>query len=105
ITNRKQFTEKLQQTAKLESLGLLAGGIAHDFNNLLTGILGNSSLAIESLASSHPAKGMLEETVLATEKAAHLTKQLLAYAGKGKFVIEPVDLSGLIADISTLVKL
>src|SRR5207248_1477091 len=55
ITERKRLDEKLRQTAKLESLGLLAGGIAHDFNNLLTGIMGNISLASESLSDAHPA--------------------------------------------------
>ncbi|MDQ6676327.1 MAG: PAS domain S-box protein [Acidobacteriota bacterium] len=104
VTERKRFDEKLQQTAKLESLGLLAGGIAHDFNNLLTGILGNTSLAIEMLPTPHPAIGPLKDATDASEKAANLVKQLLAYAGKGRFVIQRLDLSVIARETSTLVK-
>ncbi len=104
ITERKRFDEKLKQTAKLESLGLLAGGIAHDFNNLLTGILGNTSLAIDLLPTTHPAVRSLQDAVEASERAAHLTMQLLAYAGKGRFVIQAIDMSAIVREISTLVK-
>jgi len=104
ITERKRLDEKLRQTAKLESLGLLAGGIAHDFNNILTGIMGNISLASEMLSESHPAFPSLREAAEASEQASHLTKQLLAYAGKGRFVIQPLDLSELVRETSALVK-
>src|SRR5207249_8943063 len=86
ITERKHFNEQLRQTQKLESLGVLAGGVAHDFNNLLVGILGNSSLAADALGNTHPARAMLAEVVTAAERASGLTRQLLAYAGKGRFV-------------------
>jgi len=88
VTERKRFNEQLRQTQKLESLGVLAGGVAHDFNNLLVGMLGNSSLAAEALPRVHPARAMLDEVVTAAERAAGLTRQLLAYAGKGRFVVE-----------------
>jgi PAS domain S-box-containing protein len=104
ITERKRLEETLRQTTKLESLGVLAGGIAHDFNNLLTGILGNISLCSELLPESHPAKSNLNDAVEASERAAHLTKQLLAYAGRGRFLVEPIDLSVLVKEISALVK-
>ena len=104
VTERKRLDEKLRQTAKLESLGLLAGGIAHDFNNLLTGVLGNISLASDLLSETHPAWNRLRDAAEAGERAAHLTKQLLAYAGKGRFVIQPLDMSTLVRDISALVK-
>jgi two-component system CheB/CheR fusion protein len=104
VSERKRFEEQLRQTAKLESLGLPAGGIAHDFNNLLTGILGNISLAQDSLSGLHPAKSALDQAAEASERAGHLTKQLLAYAGKGRFVIQQVDLSSLVQETSTLVK-
>src|SRR5262249_27985539 len=76
----------------------------HDFNNLLTGILGNTSLALESLSSDSPIRGILRDVLHASERASHLTRQLLAYAGKGRFVIEPVNISRLTREISTLVQ-
>ncbi len=104
ITERKQLEEQLRHTQKLESLGVLAGGVAHDFNNLLTGILGNASLALETVSSHHPARGLLRDVMEASERAAHLTRQLLAYAGKGRFVIEPVDVSRLVREIANLIR-
>jgi PAS domain S-box-containing protein len=104
ITERKRLDEKMRQTAKLESLGVLAGGIAHDFNNLLTGILGNISLAVETVPDGNPAKEILQDAIEASERAAHLTKQMLAYAGKGRFLVEALDVSALVREISTLVK-
>lgn len=104
VTGRKQLEEQLRHTQKLESLGVLAGGVAHDFNNLLTGILGNASLALESVSTHHPVRGMLRDVVNASERASHLTRQLLAYAGKGRFIIEPLDLSDLVREISSLIQ-
>ncbi len=103
ITQRRQFEQQLQQTAKLESLGILAGGIAHDFNNLLAGILGNASLAL--LESTGPVlyQNALQEVVRASQRAAELTSQMLAYAGKGRYVVRAVDFSELVRDISALV--
>jgi signal transduction histidine kinase len=101
---RRNLEEQLRHAQKLESLGLLAGGVAHDFNNLLTGILGNASLVMEIVESDHDVKGMLQDIIRASERAADLTRQLLAYAGKGKFVIEPVDASALVRDISELLR-
>ncbi len=104
ITERKRFDDQLRHTQKLESLGVLAGGVAHDFNNLLTGILGNTSLALEVLSSDNPARVQLQDVVKASERAANLTRQLLAYAGKGRFIIEPINLSGLVREISGLIQ-
>jgi len=104
ITDQKRNEEHLRHTQKLESLGVLAGGIAHDFNNLLVGIMGNASLAAESLAADHSVRNQLDEIVLAGQKAAHLTRQMLAYAGKGKFVMERLDLSTLIRDTERLLR-
>lgn len=101
---RRDLEEQLRQAQKLESLGLLAGGVAHDFNNLLTGILGNASLVLEMLSPPEPERSMLEDVVRASERAAELTRQLLAYAGKGKFVVQPVHLSEVVREISQLVR-
>ena len=104
ITERRRMEEQLQHTQKLESLGVLAGGVAHDFNNLLTGIMGNASLALDSLSGHNPNRGLLEEVVGAAERAADLTRQLLAYAGKGRFVMRTIDISALVKEISGLVQ-
>ena len=103
---RRQLEIQVQHAQKMESLGVLAGGIAHDFNNLLTGILGNISLATELVAEGDTAAltEILQNAVDASERAAHLTKQLLAYAGKGRFMVESTDLSALVGEISGLVK-
>ena len=90
---REQMQSKLLQTQKLESLGVLAGGIAHDFNNLLTGILGNAGLALLRLDNSNPARELIHRVVSASERAAELTRQMLAYAGKASFEIRPISLS------------
>ncbi len=104
ITERKLFEEQLRETQKLESLGVLAGGVAHDFNNLLVGILGNASLAMDTVPADNPAWPLLEGVVQASERAAALTGQLLAYSGKGRFVIQPVDISSLVRDIVALLR-
>jgi signal transduction histidine kinase/CHASE3 domain sensor protein/CheY-like chemotaxis protein len=96
--------ERLRDTAKLESLGVLAGGIAHDFNNLLVGIIGNASLALETLSPGDPSRDMIEGVVTAGERAAVLTRQMLAYSGKGRFVIESVDISELVTEMLPLLK-
>jgi len=101
---RRSLEEQLRFAQKLESLGVLAGGIAHDFNNLLTGIMGNISLAVETLPPQHVSRDYLKDALEGTEGAASLTRQLLAYAGKGKFVVERVDLSALARGMRALVE-
>jgi two-component system cell cycle sensor histidine kinase/response regulator CckA len=102
ISERKRNEEQLRHAQKLESLGLIAGGVAHDFNNLLVGILGNASLILEDLPRGHDHYAALEAVVSASEKAAHLTQQLLAYAGKGRFVSERINLPLLVREITGL---
>jgi PAS domain S-box-containing protein len=104
ITGQKRSEEKLRHTQRLESLGILAGGVAHDFNNLLVGIMGNASFACQLLPRDHATRRLLQEIVLAGEKAAHLTRQMLAYAGKGHVVIDRLELSALVRDIERLVR-
>ena len=101
---RRLLEDRLRRAQKLESLGLLAGGVAHDFNNLLTGILGNASLALDLTPPAAPTTEMLRDIIRASERAADLTRQLLAYAGKGNFVIEPVNISSLVREISDLIR-
>jgi len=104
ITERKNIDQQLRETQKLESLGLLAGGVAHDFNNLLVGIMGNTSLALETVPVASPDRVLLQEVLQASEKASGLTRQLLAYAGKGRFVTLKIDLSELVREISGLIR-
>jgi PAS domain S-box-containing protein len=89
---------------KLESIGVLAGGIAHDFNNLLHVVLGNADIALSNLATGSPARDPLEEVVRATLRAADLTRQLLAYSGKGAFVVRHLDLSTEVREMATLLR-
>ncbi len=98
ITGRRYAEERLRHTQKLESIGLLARGIAHDFNNLLTVIMGNASAALSECSSCEHAQGILS----ASEQAASLTKQLLAYAGKGHTITKLVDLTELVSESKEL---
>jgi len=102
----REKDEAFRQAQKLESIGVLAGGIAHDFNNLLTGIMGNAGLARRAMQSGRydRATEMLSDVLKASERAADLTRQLLAYAGKGQFVIQPVDPCKLVREVSTLIR-
>jgi nitrogen-specific signal transduction histidine kinase/CheY-like chemotaxis protein len=102
---RQQIERKLQETQKLESLGVLAGGIAHDFNNLLTGILGNASLARMDLSDTSPLVPVIEQIESATHRAADLCKQMLAYSGKGRFVIQHLNLNQLVEDTTHLLNI
>ncbi|MBV9504816.1 MAG: PAS domain S-box protein [Acidobacteriia bacterium] len=104
ITERRQFEAQIRQTQRLQSLGVLAGGIAHDFNNLLTGILGNASLIGEILPPSNPVQPLLRDVMSASQRLSDLTRQLLAYAGRGRFARQSVNLSELVREISTLIQ-
>ncbi|MEZ4728827.1 MAG: response regulator [Caldilineaceae bacterium] len=104
ITTDKQQEEATLQAQKLESLGILAGGIAHDFNNLLTGMLAQASLAKMKLAKGIPAVDSIDKAIVSAERAADLTRQLLAYAGKGKFQIVSLDINQLVRDTTGLMQ-
>jgi signal transduction histidine kinase/ActR/RegA family two-component response regulator len=104
LEERLRGEARLRETQKLESLGVLAGGIAHDFNNLLTGVLGNASLALDDVMPGSHLASRLEDVVKATERAADLTRQLLAYAGKGRFVVQELDLSHQVREITALLQ-
>ena len=99
---QNEINQKLQETQKLESLGVLAGGIAHDFNNLLTGILGNTSLARIELPPASPVHDYLANITTASRRAADLCRQMLAYSGRGRFVVAPVNLNALLNETNQL---
>jgi two-component system cell cycle sensor histidine kinase/response regulator CckA len=99
---RRQIEEQLRQTQKLESLGILAGGIAHDFNNLLTVILGSAEMARTYLAPDSPGRALMDSLETAGRRAADLTREMLAYAGRAPLARETCDLSSLVLEMSQL---
>jgi signal transduction histidine kinase/CheY-like chemotaxis protein len=101
---RARLDARVQQTQKLETLGTLAGGVAHDFNNLLQAILGNAGLIREQAPPSPMIENCLDQIDMAVQRASELTRRLLAYAGKGKFVAEPIDLSAVALEMSKLLE-
>lgn len=101
---RRRLEMQVQQTQKLESLGVLAGGIAHDFNNLLMGILGHIDLAQMDIAADTEACAFLREAETAARRAADLCKQMLAYSGRGKFVIEHFNLNRVVEEMGQLLR-
>jgi PAS domain S-box-containing protein len=101
---RQKLERQIQHAQKLESLGVLAGGIAHDFNNLLMGVLGYADLALMELSPEAPARASVQQIETAALRAAELTKQMLAYSGKGKFVIQPLNLSKLVEEMAHLLQ-
>jgi signal transduction histidine kinase/CheY-like chemotaxis protein len=94
--------EVVRQVQRIDSLGVLAGGIAHDFNNLLATMLGNLNLAEMKLSDVSPAKPYLKTLEATVLRAADLAKQMLAYSGRGCFVIKGVDLSQLVQEVTHL---
>jgi PAS domain S-box-containing protein len=99
---RRRLEAKVQQAQKLESLGVLAGGIAHDFNNLLMGVLGNADLALLQLPPEAPGRPYVKKIETSALRAAELTNQMLAYSGKGRFVVEALDVNRLIGEMDHL---
>ncbi len=99
--HRQELERRLQDTQKQESLGVLAGGIAHDFNNLLTGILGNASLARITMPAGSSAASHLRDIEKSSAKAADLCAQMLAYASKGRFVAQPVDINRVVEEATS----
>lgn len=98
VTERKNSEQIIRDIQRRESIGVLAGGIAHDFNNLLTAIIGNITLAGMKLPEEHPVRVNLKRAVTASERAALLAKQMLAYSGKGRFQIAAVDLTKMVLE-------
>jgi len=111
LTERKRVeAERLRLEAqfhhaqKLDSLGVLAGGIAHDFNNILAVILGHADLAAETMVEDlDEAREHLGEVVVASQRAAELTNQMLAYGGRASLRVESLDLNHAIDNMSNLI--
>jgi signal transduction histidine kinase/CheY-like chemotaxis protein len=99
---RARLQEKMLQSQKLESLGILAGGVAHDFNNLLTVIHGNASLARDRVPPQSPAHPLIDDVIKASQRAAGLTRQMLAYSGQTRYLLRPLDLPTQVREIASL---
>jgi signal transduction histidine kinase/CheY-like chemotaxis protein len=95
---------QLLHAQKLESLGVLAGGIAHDFNNLLAVILARAELAASQLPLTHPVRGHIDIVRDTAIEARMLTKQLLGYSGKGKFVVQSASLNDIVESMTQLLR-
>ena len=105
ISERKRTDDAIREAQKLESLAVLAGGIAHDFNNLLVAILGNASLALEESPTHSPAREQLQDVQAAARRAAELSRQMLAYSGRGQFVVRELDVNALADEMSQLLRI
>jgi signal transduction histidine kinase/ActR/RegA family two-component response regulator len=102
IAERKQLEEQLLQAQKMEAIGRLAGGVAHDFNNLLTAIIGYSQLALQRIPPDDPLRHDLDEIRKAGERAATLTRQLLAFSRKQVLQPKVLDLNAVVASTSKM---
>ncbi len=103
-TERRELGARVQEAQRMESLAVLAGGVAHDFNNLLVGILGNADLARRGLLQGAAPDAYLEGIELAARRAADLARQMLAYSGRGHFIVEPLELDELLREIAHLLE-
>ena len=101
---QRRLSEQLQEAQRLESLGVLTGGIAHDFNNLLTAILGHAGLMDELVPRDFPLRNSINEIRNAGQRLADITQQLHAYSGSGRFLVEPVKISDLVAEMADLLR-
>jgi two-component system, cell cycle sensor histidine kinase and response regulator CckA len=104
VTQQHQLEEQLRQSQKLEAIGRLAGGVAHDFNNMLTAIGGYTALALEHAADGTALHGDLDEIRKATDRAALLTRQLLAFSRKQVLMPELLNLNGVVLELEMMLR-
>jgi len=104
VTEQRHLEEQFRQSQKMEAVGQLAGGIAHDFNNLLTAILGNTQLLLRELPPGDSMRDDVEEIRKASERAASLTRQLLAYSRRQMLQPEVLDLNVVMAEMDKMLR-
>lgn len=100
---RRSMEAQVLQAQKLESMGVLAGGLAHDFNNILTSVIGYTDLALTEVPQESLLRRRLEQVLLSARRAADLTRQLLAYSGKGQFILQTMDLGELVRETCVII--
>ena len=104
ITERRHLEDQFRQAQKMEAVGQLAGGIAHDFNNLLTVVKGNTELALQAIAETSPHRQGLRESLAATDSAASLTRQLLAFSRRQLMQERPLDLRDVVSELEPMLQ-
>jgi len=104
ITGRRRLEEQLRQAQKMEAVGMLAGGVAHDFNNLLTIITGYSQLILNGIRPDDPNRHSVEQIMKAGERAAALTKQLLAFSRRQVLQPKVLDLNKLVSSLGAMLQ-
>jgi PAS domain S-box-containing protein len=102
VTERRQLEEQLTQAQKMEAIGRLAGGVAHDFNNMLTGIAGHADLALMKLDDESTVKQDIREIMKAAERAADLTKNLLAFSRKQIFEPKVIEVNEVVTKLQLM---
>ena len=104
ITERRRLEEELRQAQKMDAVGQLAGGVAHDFNNLLTAIRGFTDLLARSFESDDARRKDVAEILKATERAASLTRQLLAFSKRQVLRVEALNVNAIVDDMSKIIR-
>jgi PAS domain S-box-containing protein len=104
VTERRHMEEELRQAQKMEAVGQLAGGVAHDFNNLLTAIRGFSDLLARGIEPGDPRRKDVAEIMKATERAAALTRQLLAFSKRQILRLEPLSVNVIVEDMAKIIR-
>ncbi len=104
LTEQRRLEAQLRQSQKMEAIGQLAGGVAHDFNNLLMAISGYNDLLLADLDESDPLRRHGEEVKKAADRAARLTRQLLAYSRKQVLLPKVINLNALVSDVEKMVR-